>query len=151
MARQKQSESVVITPSLFLCFHWFILTGICVYAQVIPVAIFFGVISLYSIIHTLTWTYTFYDDHVVEEKGILTRTTTQVDYTRIRTVKSETHILMMIVGIGNVRMVTSDAYVPELVLRGVDNYEEIEKIFSEQSRNNRRNTKKIDIDNFNFS
>ncbi len=157
MARRKQqpqpqpSESVVMTPSLFLNFHWYLLTGICVYAQVIPLAIFFGVISFFRIIYILTWTYTFHDDHVVEEKGILVRTTTQVDYTRIRTVKSETHILMMLVGIGNVRMATSDTYVPELVLRGVDNYEEIEKIFSEQSRDNRRNSKKIDIDNFNFS
>jgi hypothetical protein len=58
---------------------------------------------------------------------------------------------MMMVGIGNVSMATSDVYVPELVLRGVDNYREIEEIITDECLNNRRSNKRVDIDNFNFS
>jgi uncharacterized membrane protein YdbT with pleckstrin-like domain len=149
MARHEQQETVVMTPSLFLNTHWYLLTLICI--PVVPLAIFFGIISFFRTIYILTWTYTFYDTHLIEEKGILVRSSTQVDFTRIRTVRSDSHILMMMVGIGNVSMATSDVYVPELVLWGVDNYREIEEIITDECLNNRRSNKRVDIDNFNFS
>lgn len=149
MARQQPEEPVIISPSLLLNTHWYLLTLVCI--PVVPLAIFFGIISFYMTIYNLTWTYTFYDTHVIEEKGILVRSSTQVDFTRLRTVRSDSHILMMLVGIGNVRMATSDVYVPELVLRGVSNYREIEQIITEECLSNRRSNKRIDIDNLNFS
>jgi uncharacterized membrane protein YdbT with pleckstrin-like domain len=145
----KQEESVVLSPSLLLNTHWYLLTIGTI--MVPPVAIFFGIISFYMTIYNLTWTYTFYNTHVIEEKGIFVRTSTQVDFTRIRTVKSETHILMMIFGLGTVRIATSDVYVPELVLRCMNNYKEIEQIITDECLNNRKSTKRVDIDNFNFS
>jgi len=145
----KQEEPVVMTPSLLLNTHWYLLTLACM--TVVPLAILFGLISFFRTIYVLTWTYTFYNTHIVEEKGILVRSSTQVDFTRLRTVKSDSHILMMLVGIGNVRMATSDVYVPELVLRGVSSYREIEEIITDECLNNRRSNKRVDIDNFNFS
>lgn len=149
MKTDEQEDMVTITPSLFLNTHWYLLTLVCI--PVVPLAIFFGVISFFRTIYVLTWTYTFHNTHVVEERGILVRTSTQVDYTRIRTVRSDSHILMMLVGIGNVSMATSDVYVPELILKGVDNYREIEQIITNECLNNRKSTKRVDIDNFNFS
>lgn len=152
MGNKKQPvEPVIMSPSLFLIIHWYIITGTFVYLGIIPVAIFFGVITLYQTIYNLTWIYEFHEDYVIEEKGILVRTSTRVDYTRIRTVKSETHILMMLVGIGNVSLATSDVYVPELTFRGIDNYKEVEQIFYSHCVESRRSVKRIDIDNFNIN
>lgn len=149
MARKKQTiEPVEMNPSLFLNIHWYVLTGLFVATGILPVAAFFGLISLYRTIYILSWNYIFHEEYIVEEKGIFVRTSTRVDYTRIRTVKSETHLLMIIVGIGNVRMATSDVYVPELVLTGIDNYKNVEQIFAEQSLTNRKGVRRIDIDSF---
>ena len=149
MKTNEQEDMVTMTPSLFLNTHWYLLTLVCI--PVVPLAIFFGIISFFRTIYVLTLTYTFHNTHVVEEKGILVRTSTQVDYTRIRTVRSDSHILMMLVGIGNVSMATSDVYVPELILKGVDNYRQIEQIITNECLSNRKSTKRVDIDNFNFS
>ena len=149
MARKKQTtEPVEMNPSLFLNIHWYALTGLFVATGIFPVAAFFGVISLYKTIYILSWNYAFHNEYIIEEKGIFVRTSIRVDYTRIRTVKSETHLLMMIVGIGNVRMATSDVYVPEFVLTGIDNYKHVEHIFAEQSLTNRKGARRIDIDSF---
>ena len=132
------------TPSLYLNTGWYMLTVFTIFVPY--VAAFFAVISLYKTIEIWVWTYEFTDDFLVERKGILVRTTSRIEYSRIKSVVVEQHLLMQLVGIANVKLITSDPYLPEFTFSGIQTHEDVEKGISSCILNNRRHTSRAELD-----
>jgi uncharacterized membrane protein YdbT with pleckstrin-like domain len=135
------------SPSLYLNAGWYLLTVATVFLPF--VAAFFAVISLYKTIELWVWTYEFADDFIIERKGILVRTTSRIEYSRIKSVVVEQHLLMQLVGIGNVRLITSDSYLPVFLFRAINEYALVEDAISSSILSNRKNTKRVELDFFN--
>jgi hypothetical protein len=56
---------------------------------------------------------------------------------------------MQLVGIGNVRLITSDSYLPVFLFRAINEYALVEDAISSSILSNRKNTKRVELDFFN--
>ena len=70
----------------------------------------FPLFALYKIYEVSCWRYDFYDDMVIERKGVFLVTHKELHYHRIKSVLVEEPLLHRIVDMGNIHVVTSDKY-----------------------------------------
>lgn len=86
--------------------------------------------------HAVRWILTTERLRVV--RGILSRSTEEVELTRVRDVSYEQGLTQRALGIGTVTVVGSDATAPEVILHDVENPEQVKELIREAVRDQRR-------------
>jgi uncharacterized membrane protein YdbT with pleckstrin-like domain len=104
---------LILKPSQWINTGW-IMFGLLGLPLVIP-----PLIALYKIIEVATHSYEFYEDRILETKGIFNRVTNEVSYFRVKSVQLEEPLLYQIVGLSTLRIKSSDWYVPNLSILAI--------------------------------
>ncbi|MCC6420109.1 MAG: PH domain-containing protein, partial [Gemmataceae bacterium] len=86
--------------------------------------------------HAIRWVLTTERLRVV--RGLLSRSTEEVELTRVRDVSFEQRLAQRALGIGTVTVVGTDATAPEVVLHDVDDPEQVKELIREAVRDQRR-------------
>jgi len=86
--------------------------------------------------HAIRWVLTTERLRVV--RGILSRSTEEVELTRVRDVSYEQSLAQRALGIGTVTVVGTDATAPEVTLHDVENPEQVKELIREAVRDQRR-------------
>ena len=95
-----------------------------IYALCAVVMFSFPLILILAVVKYLEfqmWSYDFNERTIVETKGILNVTRTEIHYYRVKSIRIEEPLVMRILGLSNVYIKTSDPYQPELKLYAVPN------------------------------
>jgi len=86
--------------------------------------------------HAIRWVLTTERLRVV--RGLLNRSTEEVELTRVRDVAFEQSLAQRALGIGNVTVVGTDATAPEVVLHDVEEPEQVKELIRQAVRDQRR-------------
>ena len=86
--------------------------------------------------HAIRWELTSERLRVV--RGILSRSTEEVELTRVRDVSFEQSLAQRALGIGTVTVVGTDATAPEIVLHDVEEPEQVKELIRQAVRDQRR-------------
>lgn len=89
---------------------------------------FFGIFTLfalYRIYEVSCWRYDFYDDIIIERKGVFLVTHRELNYYRIKSVFVEEPLLHRLVDIGNIHVVTSDKFANTFTFTGVSMVQDV--------------------------
>ncbi len=86
--------------------------------------------------HAIRWVLTTERLRIV--RGILSRSTDEVELTRVRDVAYEQSLAQRALGIGTVTVVGTDATTPEVVLHDVEDPEQVKELIREAVRDQRR-------------
>lgn len=77
------------------------------------------IIPIWKMIETHYTTYEFYNDTIIYRRGVFTVTTDEILLYRVKAINLHEPFLYRLVGISNLRIVTSDKYVQEIELTGI--------------------------------
>ena len=137
-----------VSPSNFINIGWALIIPISSYMN--P---FLGILTLfifiYKMIEVNCWRYEFYDDVVVEKKGIFTVTREEVYYGRIKSIMVEEPFLMRLVGIQIIHVITSEQFKPRFTFYAIEGGEHIKKLLDELVLMSRKNSGIRELDIFN--
>lgn len=144
------STSKLITrtcPSQFINIGWFILTIGC--SVIHPVfGSFFFLLLIRGVLDVIFWDYEFYDDRVVERRGILNVTEETVNYFRIKSIKLERPWWMRIFGLSIVSIITSEQFKTYMMFYGVEEGDIYVNFLRDKTKHNRKKNGISDIDIF---
>lgn len=129
--------NLIIKPSQWVNLGWYALTvgGLYVHEYI---AMFFGVILIYKVLDIYCWSYTFYDDTIVEKRGILSVTQEEVHYFRIKSMMIDEPISLRVLDLSILNMSTSEQLKPNLSLYGIYNAEEVRTYIAALTKSKRR-------------
>jgi uncharacterized membrane protein YdbT with pleckstrin-like domain len=137
-----------ISPSIWITIGWVI---------VIPVAFvmnpFLGILSVvaltYKLLEVSCWKYEFYDEVMVEKKGVFSITREEVHYSRIKSVMVEEPFLMRLVGLQVIHVITSEQFKPKFTFYAIEGGEHIKKFLGDIVKISRKESRLREIDIFN--
>ena len=104
---------ITLRPSQWLNAGW-ILFGLAGIMFVIP-----PLITIYKMIETYCHRYDFYEDHILESKGVFNVTRNEIHYFRVKSIQVDEPFLYRLVDISNIRIITSDQFIKEFTLKAV--------------------------------
>ncbi len=104
----------------------------------ILVALIWGWLFLVLLYRKLSVKYELTSQRFIHKSGILTRTTDRIEVIDMDDVTYSQGIIQRIMGVGTVKIVSSDSSHPELLLRGIDNVQEIADLIDDTRRKERR-------------
>ena len=137
-----------VSPSNFINIGWALIIPISSYMN--P---FLGILTLfifiYKMIEVNCWRYEFYDDVVVEKKGVFSITREEVHYSRIKSIMVEEPFLMRLVGIQIIHVITSEQFKPRFTFYAIEGGEHIKKLLDELVLMSRKNSGIRELDIFN--
>ncbi len=110
-----------LQPSQWINTGW-ILSGLLGGFLMVTTHPFLGIFSLfalYKIYEVSCWRYDFYDDMIIERKGVFLVTHREINYYRIKSVFVEEPLLHRMVDMGNIHVVSSDKYANDFTLVGI--------------------------------
>lgn len=98
-------------------------------------------------LETYCTTYEFYQDRILYRRGVLSVTTDEILIHRIKSINLHEPFLYRIVGISNLRIISSDKFVPQIELTGIPVGREIMDVLRQLVEQNRsiKGTKEFDI------
>lgn len=82
-------------------------------------------IALWKFLFVRTWTIKITDQRIIEEKGILSRTTDELELFRVKDLRLEQPFFLRLVGLSNIILNTSDRTHPVFRISGIKNGKEI--------------------------
>jgi membrane protein YdbS with pleckstrin-like domain len=85
----------------------------------------FTLFALYKIYEVSCWRYEFYDDIIIERKGVFLVTRRELYYHRIKSVLVVEPLLHRLVDIGNIQVVTSDNYASTFTFTGIPSVQNV--------------------------
>jgi membrane protein YdbS with pleckstrin-like domain len=106
------------------------------------------IIFLYGVIEVMCWEYKFYEDFVVEKKGVLNVTEETVNYFRIKSIKLERPFLMRLFGLSIIHVVSSERYKPNIKFYAVENGEVYLEMLQQLTKISRKEHGIKDVDIF---
>ena len=95
------------------------------------------------------WKYEFYDDVVVEKKGVFTVTREEVYYSRIKSIMVEEPFLMRLVGLQVIHVITSEQFKPKFTFYAIEGGEHVKKLLDKLVLMSRKNSGIRELDIFN--
>lgn len=103
----------VTSPSQYINIGWLILSfaGILIHPFV---AGGFFILLVWGVLDVMCWEYRFYDDMVVEKRGIFSVTEETVNYFRIKSIKVQQPLWMRFFGLSIIHVTTSEQFKPYL-------------------------------------
>ncbi len=138
----------ILRPSQWMNLGW--LTMVPVSYFVHPYACALAVvIYIYKYFEVDCWRYEFYDDCVVERKGVFSVTRESVQYFRIKSVMVDEPFWMRLLGLSIVRVMTSEQFKHELIFQAVEEGEGIQAYLQHNARAERLNMGIRDFDVYN--
>ena len=109
----------------------------------------FVLIFIYKMIEVYCWRYEFYDDTVVEKKGVFTVTSEEVYYNRIKSIMVEEPFLMRLVGLQIIHVITSEQFKPRFTFYAIEGGEHVKSLLDGLVRISRRESGLRELDIFN--
>lgn len=140
--------NLIIKPSQWLNLGWYALTVGGVYVhEYLGVSLL--IILIYKVLDIYCWSYRFYDDILVEKRGILNVTREEVHYFRIKSMMVEEPFFQRILDLSTINMSTSEALKQNFVLHGITNAEETKEYLAKMTKTKRRSNgiREMDIIN----
>ena len=139
-----------ISPSNFVNYGWALLTVIGFFVN--P---FLGglvlLIFIYKTIEIFCWKYEFYDDVVVEKKGIFTVTREEVYYSRIKSIMVEEPFIMRFVGLQVIHVMTSEQFKPKFTLYAIEGGTDVKNHLDKLVKKSRKKYGFREVDVFNIN
>jgi uncharacterized membrane protein YdbT with pleckstrin-like domain len=140
--------NLVIKPSQWLNLGWYAVTvgGLYIHEYL---GLFFLVILIYKVLDIYCWSYQFYDDILVEKRGILNVTQEEVHYFRIKSMMVEEPLFQRILDLSTINMSTSEHLKQNFVLHGITNAEGTKDYLAKLTKTKRRSNgiREMDIIN----
>lgn len=136
---QNENKVARLKPSQWMNIGW-ILFGIVAVQFVLP-----PIIALYKIVELYTWTFSIYDDRIIEKHGVFSVNHKETNLYRIKGIRFDEPFLMRLVGIGNLYVKSSDPYQPELKIAGVKKGLDVWTLLRNSAQSNR---KRLDVKEF---
>ena len=140
--------NLVIKPSQWLNLGWYAVTvgGLYIHEYL---GLFFLVILIYKVLDIYCWSYQFYDDILVEKRGILNVTQEEVHYFRIKSMMVEEPLFQRILDLSTINMSTSEHLKQNFVLHGITNAEGTKDYLAKLTKTKRRSNgiREMDIVN----
>lgn len=129
--------NLIVKPSHWVNLGWYALTvgGLYIHEYL---GMFLSVILIYKVLDIYCWSYRFYDDIVVEKRGILSVTQEEVHYFRIKSMMVEEPFFLRILDLSVINMSTSEHLKPNFSLYGVANAEEVKSHIAKLTKIKRR-------------
>ena len=121
-----------LTPSQWVNLPFFILGGVFFYTWLLPL------LALVKYLEISCWKYEFGERTIVQRKGILSVTSTEIHYYRIKSIRIDEPFWMRLFGLANVTIITSDPFQRELLLYAVPNGNEIRSLLRSTTHTRRR-------------
>lgn len=109
---------------------------------------FFCLILIWSALDVLFWEYQFYDDRVVEKRGILHVTEASVNYFRIKSIKMDRPLWMRFFGLSVISVTTSEQFKPFLKFYAVTNGHAYVEFLQHKAKLKRKENGIRDVDVF---
>lgn len=137
-----------VSPSNFINYGWALLSIVCFFINPhLGGLVLF--IFIYKTIEVFCWKYEFYDDVVVEKKGVFTVTREEVYYSRIKSIMVEEPFLMRLVGLQVIHVITSEQFKPMFTFYAIEGGEHIKKLLGDIVKISRKDARLREIDIFN--
>jgi uncharacterized membrane protein YdbT with pleckstrin-like domain len=140
--------NLIIKPSQWLNVGWYAVTvgGLYIHEYL---GLFFLVILIYKVLDIYCWSYQFYDDILVEKRGILNVTQEEVHYFRIKSMMVEEPLFQRILDLSTINMSTSEHLKQNFVLHGITNAEGTKDYLAKLTKTKRRSNgiREMDIIN----
>jgi uncharacterized membrane protein YdbT with pleckstrin-like domain len=138
----------VASPSQWLNIGWLILAVGLFFVH--PYAGIGGLLVYgYKYLEIMCWRYEFYDDYVVEVKGVFDVSRRTVNYFRIKSVMMDEPLWMRLFGLSIISVSTSEQYKTTLVFYGTDMGETLVEFLQEVAMESRKEMGIRDLDVFN--
>ncbi len=138
----------VFSPSQWVNIGWLILAiGLFIVHPIVGIAGF--LIYGYKYLEVSCWRYEFYDDCVMEVKGVFSVTRESVNYFRIKSVMMEEPFWMRLFGLSIVSVTTSEQYKPVFKFYGTEGGQNLVEVMQEVARDSRKEMGIRDLDVFN--
>lgn len=117
----------ILQPSQWINTGWILfgLIGGILMCITHPFFGFFLLFGLYKVYEVSCWRYEFYDDVIIERKGVFLVTSRELYYHRIKSVLVVEPLLHRVVDIGNIQVVTSDNYASTFTFTGVSMVQDV--------------------------
>jgi uncharacterized membrane protein YdbT with pleckstrin-like domain len=105
------------------------------------------IIPAWKMLETYCTTYEFYRDRILYRRGVLSVTTDEILIHRIKSINLHEPFLYRLVEISNLRIISSDKFVPQIELTGIPVGREIMDVLRQLVEQNRsiKGTKEFDI------
>lgn len=146
--RQPQTPKYTVGPSQWMNIGW--LAMIPVSYLVHPYACALAVvIYIYKYFEIDCWRYEFYDDCVIERRGVFSVTRETVNYFRIKSIMVDEPFWMRLLGLSIVRVMTSEQYKPSVTLHAISHGEDIQSYLQECAKIERQKMGIRDLDIYN--
>jgi uncharacterized membrane protein YdbT with pleckstrin-like domain len=137
-----------ISPSRWTIIGWII---------IIPAAFvmnpFLGILSIvaltYKLLEISCWKYEFYDETMVEKKGVFNVTREEVHYSRIKSIMVEEPFLMRLVGLQVIHVITSEQFKPKFTFYAIEGGEHIKNLLTGLVKITRKESGLRELDIFN--
>jgi len=146
--QQKENPTHILRPSQWLNFGWLAMVPATYFVHPYACALAV-VIYIYKYFEVDCWRYEFYDDCVIERKGVFSVTRESVNYFRIKSVMVDEPFWMRLLGLSVVRVITSEQFKQELVFQAVEQGESIQSFLQHNVKVERQNMGIRDFDVFN--
>lgn len=104
---------LTLRPSQWLNSGW-ILFGLIGCPLVLPT-----LAAIWKMVETYCHRYDFYNDHILESKGVFNVTRNEIHYFRVKSIQIEEPFLYRVVEISNIHIKTSDQFNQQVVLNAV--------------------------------
>jgi uncharacterized membrane protein YdbT with pleckstrin-like domain len=135
------------SPSQYVNIGWLILSVGLLFVHPITAGLCF-LAYIFGVIQVWCWEYRFYEDHVVERKGIFSVTEETVNYFRMKSIRVEQPFWMRLFGMSIIYVTTSEKYKPEIKFYGVENLETYTSFLESKTKLKRKEHNVRDIDIF---
>jgi len=146
--QQSKKPIHILNPSQWMNLGWLTMVPVSYfihpYACALAIAIY-----IYKYFEVDCWRYEFYDDCVIERKGVFSVTRESVNYFRIKSVMVDEPFWMRLLGLSIVKVITSEQFKQEIIFQAVGNGEGIQSFLQENARIERMNMGIRDFDVFN--
>tara|TARA_B110000003_G_scaffold256242_1_gene273652 strand:+ start:299 stop:616 length:318 start_codon:yes stop_codon:yes gene_type:complete len=95
-----------------------------------------------------TWKITITNQRIIEEKGVLSKTTNELELFRVKDLKLDQPFFLRLVGLSNIILLTSDRTNKRYVIEGVDNGKDLrEKLrVSVEKRRDEKKVREVDFE-----
>jgi uncharacterized membrane protein YdbT with pleckstrin-like domain len=136
------NQTPTLKPSQWINLGY-ILFGIIASPLVIPF-----LVMIYHLLDVYYWKYEFFEEYVIERRGVFSVTRRELFYHRIKGIQHEAPFLYRLVGISNIQIVSSDPFSSFFQFTAVPKGLEISEGIREMSQSGRKRKKIKELDLF---
>ena len=148
--KQKPQPLHILKPSQWINVGWYLLPFCLAYfTGSFYMTAASVVVLIYKYLEVDYCRYYIYEDHMTERKGVLNVTEETVNYFRIKSIMIEEPVAMRLVGLSNVKVITSEQFKPYFLFHGVENGDGIQAFLQNCAKHERQKLGIRELDLYN--